>query len=162
MNEEKEAITAASGISAASVKTETKKSESQKSGKPALNAAKDGASEKSELSVSATGLISIDDLTKVELKVGRILSAEIVEGADKLLRISLDLGEEKPRNVIAGIRVAYAPEDLKDVLVVAVANLQPRKMKFGISEAMLLAAGEGEKLSLFTPHRSALPGDRLR
>ncbi len=109
-----------------------------------------------------TGLISIDDLSKVELKTGKILTAELVEGADKLLRITLDLGEEKPRNVIAGIRAAYQPEDLIGLHVVAVANLQPRKMKFGISEAMLLAAGEGSTLSLFTPHRGAKPGDRLK
>ena len=111
---------------------------------------------------SSDGIITIDDLAKVELKAGKILSAELVEGADRLLRISLDLGEEKPRQVIAGIRVAYDPETLVGMTVVAVANLQPRKMKFGVSEAMLLAAGEGEGLTLFVPHRSAKPGDRLR
>lgn len=120
------------------------------------------ASSGSASSGSASGLISIDDLGRVDLRVGRIVSADFVEGADKLLQIVLDVGEEEPRNVFAGIRVAYAPADLVGLLVVCVANLQPRKMKFGISEAMLLAAGEGASLTLFTPQRGAKPGDRLK
>ncbi len=108
------------------------------------------------------GLITIDDLARVDLRVGKILEAELIEGADRLLALRVDLGEERPRSVIAGIRAAYQPADLIGLSVAAVANLEPRKMKFGVSEAMLLAAGEGESLSLFTPHRSAKPGDRLR
>ncbi len=111
---------------------------------------------------SKTGLITIEDLAKVELRAGRIAEASLVEGADKLLRIGLDVGEEKLRNVFAGIRKAYTPEELVGLTVVCVTNLAPRKMKFGVSEAMLLAAGEGETLTLFTPHRQAKPGDRLR
>jgi methionyl-tRNA synthetase len=154
MQEEKDAVAAIAA---------EKKSEDVKTKGSKENSQKTSNTESIESSDAGTaGIITIDDLTKVELRVGRILSAEVVEGADKLLRISLDLGEEKSRHVIAGIKAAYAPEDLKDLLVVAVANLAPRKMKFGISEAMLLAAGEGDKLSLFTPHRSAVPGDRLR
>lgn len=112
--------------------------------------------------VEESGLITIDDLGKVELRAARIAEASLVEGADKLLRIGLDVGEEKLRNVFAGIRVAYKPEELIGLTVVCVANLAPRKMKFGVSEAMLLATGEGESLTLFVPHRQAKPGDRLR
>ena len=112
--------------------------------------------------VEESGLISIDDLGKVELRAARIVEASLVEGADKLLRIGLDVGEERLRNVFAGIRVAYNPEELLGLTVVCVANLAPRKMKFGVSEAMLLATGEGESLTLFVPHRQAKPGDRLR
>lgn len=113
-------------------------------------------------SMETEGIITIDDLAKVELKVGKILSADIIEGADRLLQIRLDVGEAEARPVIAGIRAAYAPEDLVGMHVVSVTNLQPRKMKFGESRAMLLAAGEGDSLTLFTPHRTANPGDRLR
>lgn len=98
----------------------------------------------------------------MELRAARIAEASLVEGADKLLRIGLDVGEERLRNVFAGIRVAYKPEELVGLTVVCVANLAPRKMKFGVSEAMLLATGEGESLTLFVPHRQAKPGDRLR
>lgn len=110
----------------------------------------------------SSGIIAIEDLGRVELRVGRIIEANTIEGADRLLSIALDIGEAKPRQVIAGIRVAYQPEQLKGMSVVCVANLAPRKMKFGVSEAMLLAAGEGESLTLFVPHRDAKPGDRLR
>ncbi len=109
-----------------------------------------------------SGIITIDDLAKVELRAGRILKAEFVEGADKLLRVELDVGESEPRQVFAGIRAAYKPEELTDLVVTCVTNLQPRKMKFGISSAMLLASGEGADLTLYTPHRKAKPGDRLK
>lgn len=143
-----------------------KKSASSKSEK-AANSPKQGKSGKKEnagkgMEDQATeGIITIDDLTKVELRVGQIVSAELIEGADRLLRIQLDVGEENPRNVIAGIRSAYAPEELKDLKVVCVSNLKPRKMKFGTSEAMLLATGKNDSLTLFVPHRNAVPGDRL-
>ncbi|MBL8018351.1 MAG: methionine--tRNA ligase [Leptospirales bacterium] len=110
----------------------------------------------------SSGIITIDDLTRVHLRAGKILKAELVEGADKLLRIELDLGEAEPRQVFAGIRAAYQPEELIGLTVAAVANLQPRKMKFGISSAMLLASGEGAGLSLYVAHRSAKPGDLLK
>jgi len=109
-----------------------------------------------------TGIISIDDFGKIEIRAGKIIKADFVEGADKLLRVELDVGESEPRQVFAGIRAAYAPEDLVGLTVACVANLAPRKMKFGISSAMLLAAGDGAGLTLFVPHRTAKPGDRLK
>ena len=86
--------------------------------------------------------ISIDDFTKVDLRIAKIVNAEHVEGAEKLLKLSLDIGEEKPRQVFAGIKSAYDPESLKGRLTVMVANLAPRKMKFGMSEGMVLAASD--------------------
>jgi methionyl-tRNA synthetase len=86
--------------------------------------------------------ISIDDFTKVDLRIAKIVNAEHVEGAEKLLKLTLDIGEEKPRQVFAGIKSAYDPETLKGRLTVMVANLAPRKMKFGMSEGMVLAASD--------------------
>lgn len=121
-------------------------------------------SEKKEVKteVNDSGLIKIDDLAKVELRVGLIIEALEVPGADKLVNVKVDLGEKGIKNVFAGIKSAYKVEDLKGLQVVVVANLEPRKMKFGISEAMLLAVGKEETLSLFVPHRTAKPGDILK
>ena len=106
--------------------------------------------------------ITFDDFAKVDLRVVRIAKAEHVEGADKLLRLTLDLGEGE-RNVFAGIKSAYAPEDLEGKLTVMVANLAPRKMKFGMSEGMVLAAGPGGKdLWVLEPHAGAQPGMRIK
>ena len=108
------------------------------------------------------GLISIDDFAKVDLRVARILRAEHVEGAEKLLRLELDLGGET-RNVFAGIKSAYDPEALRGRLTVMVANLAPRKMKFGVSEGMVLAAsGEGSGIFLLSPDSGAEPGMRIK
>nr|WP_282097151.1 methionine--tRNA ligase [Leptospira ryugenii] len=112
--------------------------------------------------VTDTGYISIEDLSKVELRVGLIAEANHVEGADKLINVKVDLGEKGIKNVFAGIKAAYAPEDLLGKKVVVVANLKPRQMKFGLSEAMLLASGKDSTLSLFVPDRSANPGDLLK
>ncbi len=90
-------------------------------------------------------LIAYDDFAKVDLRIAKIVNAEHVEGADKLLRLTLDIGEENTRNVFAGIKDAYAPETLIGRFTVMVANLAPRKMRFGISEGMVLAAGPGKK-----------------
>ena len=107
--------------------------------------------------------ISIDDFTKVDLRVAKIVNAEHVEGADKLLRLTLDIGEEKPRNVFAGIKSAYAPEELIGRLTVMVANLAPRKMKFGLSEGMVLAAsGDQPGLYILSPDSGAQPGMRIK
>ncbi|MDE0926837.1 MAG: methionine--tRNA ligase [Methylophilaceae bacterium] len=87
--------------------------------------------------------INIDDFTKVDLRIAHIVNAEYVEGADKLLKLTLDIGEEKTRQVFAGIKSSYDPETLKGRKTVMVANLAPRKMKFGMSEGMVLAASDG-------------------
>jgi len=107
--------------------------------------------------------ISIDDFSKVELRVARIESADHVDGADKLLRLVLDLGELGKRQVFAGIKSAYAPEKLVGRLTVCVANLAPRKMKFGLSEGMVLAAStEGGAPFLLMPDDGAQPGMRIK
>lgn len=104
------------------------------------------------------GMISIDDFLKVDLRVAKIVAAEHVEGADKLLRLQLDLGDET-RQVFAGIKAAYQPEQLAGRLTIMVANLAPRKMKFGMSEGMVLAAGPGGKeIFLLGPDSGAEPG----
>ena len=106
--------------------------------------------------------IGIDDFMKVDLRVARIEKAEKVEGADKLLQLTLDLGGEK-RNVFAGIKAAYSPEDLEGRLTVMVANLAPRKMRFGVSEGMVLAAGPGgADIFILSPDEGAEPGMRIK
>ena len=107
--------------------------------------------------------IGIDDFSKIDLRVARIVNAEHVEGAEKLLRLTLDIGEEKPRTVFAGIKSAYDPEKLKGRMTVMVANLAPRKMKFGLSEGMVLAAsGEAPGLFILSPDEGAQPGMRIK
>ncbi|HTN94504.1 MAG TPA: methionine--tRNA ligase, partial [Gallionella sp.] len=107
--------------------------------------------------------IGIDDFMKVDLRVAKIVNAEHVEGADKLLKLTLDIGEEKPRTVFAGIKSAYDPEKLKGRLTVMVANLAPRKMKFGLSEGMVLAAsGDTPGLFILSPDEGAKPGMRVK
>ncbi len=105
--------------------------------------------------------ISIDDFAKLDLRVARVQHASVVEGADKLLRLTLDISGEV-RTVFAGIRSAYRPEDLQGRLVVVVANLAPRTMRFGVSEGMVLAAGEGENIFLLHPDEGSEPGMRVR
>ena len=106
--------------------------------------------------------ITIDEFNKVELRVARIVSAEHVEGADKLLKLHLDLGNET-RQVFAGIKSAYDPAKLVGRLTVMVANLQPRKMRFGESQGMVLAAsGDGPGIFLLSPDDGALPGMRVK
>ncbi len=106
--------------------------------------------------------ISFDDFAKVDLRIAKIVSAEHVEGADKLLRLQLDIGAET-KQVFAGIKSAYAPEDLAGKLTVMVANLAPRKMRFGMSEGMVLAAGPGgDELYILEPHSGAQPGMRVK
>jgi methionyl-tRNA synthetase len=105
--------------------------------------------------------IDFNDFAKVDLRVALIANAEHVEGSDKLLRLTLDLDGET-RNVFSGIKSAYQPEELIGKLTVMVANLKPRKMKFGVSEGMVLAAGPGDKeIYLLEPHTGAKPGQRV-
>lgn len=110
--------------------------------------------------------IGIDDFAKVDLRVARIVKCEHVEGSDKLLRLTLDVGEGKTRNVFSGIKSAYQPEDLEGKLTVMVANLAPRKMKFGVSEGMVLAASHADGkahpgLWILEPQSGAQPGMRI-
>jgi len=107
--------------------------------------------------------ISIDDFTKIDLRIARIVAAEHVEGADKLLKLTLDVGEGRHRTVFAGIKSAYDPATLIGRLTPMVANLAPRKMKFGLSEGMVLAAsGEGPGIYLLAPDAGAEPGMRVK
>ncbi len=111
--------------------------------------------------------IRIDDFTKIDLRLAKIVNAEHVEGSDKLLRLTLDVGEGKHRNVFSGIKSAYKPEELIGKMTVVVANLAPRKMKFGISEGMVLAASHADEKSnpglyVLEPWPGATPGLRVR
>ncbi len=110
--------------------------------------------------------ITFDDFAKLDFRIAKIIKAEHVEGADKLLRLTLDLGEPTgsvQRNVFAGIKSAYSPEEVEGRLTVVVANLAPRKMRFGISEGMVLAAGSGDKdIFLLQPDSGATPGMRVK
>ena len=104
---------------------------------------------------------TIDDFSKVDLRVARIIAAEHVEGANKLLKLTIGLGGECRRTVFAGIKAAYEPEKLVGRLVVVVANLKPRQMKFGLSEGMACAAGGGAEVYLLSPDSGAVPGQRV-
>ena len=105
--------------------------------------------------------ISIEDFSKIDLRIAKIVHAEHVEGAEKLLKLTLDIGSGK-RTVFAGIKSAYAPEKLVGRHTVMVANLAPRKMKFGLSEGMVLAAGDGNGLFLLSPDEGAAPGMKVK
>jgi methionyl-tRNA synthetase len=136
--------------------------------KPAAPAAKPAQTKSTEKPVEATPAtepahISIDDFSKIDLRIARIANAEHVEGADKLLKLTLDVGELGTKQVFAGIKSAYDPEQLKGRLTVMVANLAPRKMKFGLSEGMVLAAsGETPGLYILSPDSGAQPGMRVK
>jgi len=111
--------------------------------------------------------IKIDDFSKVDLRIAKIVKAEHVEGSDKLLRLTLDVGEGRLRNVFSGIKSAYQPEQLEGKLTVMVANLAPRKMKFGLSEGMVLAASHADEkanpgIFVLEPFPGAQPGMRVR
>jgi len=111
--------------------------------------------------------IKIDDFLKIDLRVAHIVDCAFVDGSDKLLRLTLDVGEGRLRNVFSGIKSAYQPEQLKGKLTVMVANLAPRKMKFGVSEGMVLAASAKDEsaepgLYILEPWPGAKPGMRIR
>ena len=110
--------------------------------------------------------IEYPDFAKVDLRIAKILNAEHVEGADKLLKLTLDLGLDDKgvtqiRTVFSGIKSAYEPARLIGMHTVLVANLKARKMKFGLSEGMILAAGEGQEIYLLEPHTGAVAGLRI-
>jgi methionyl-tRNA synthetase len=128
----------------------------------AKKAAADAPAKKAGLSEPLADEIEFDDFAKVDLRIAKIVDADHVKGAGKLLQLTLDIGEGKTRNVLSGIKSAYKPEDLVGKHTVMVANLKPRKMKFGISEGMVLAAGPGgDELWLLEPHEGAQPGMRV-
>jgi methionyl-tRNA synthetase len=110
---------------------------------------------------------TIDDFAKLDFRIAKIVTASHVEGSDKLLKLTLDAGEGRERTVFSGIKSAYKPEDLVGRLTVLVANLAPRKMKFGVSEGMVLAASHADEKShpgifLLDPDQGALPGMRVK
>ena len=107
-------------------------------------------------------LIDINHFSSVDLRVAKITKADDVEGADKLLQLTLDVGDLGTRNVFAGIKSAYKPDELTDRLVVLVNNLEPRKMKFGISEGMVLASSNDDGIYLVSPDEGAEPGMKVR
>jgi methionyl-tRNA synthetase len=111
--------------------------------------------------------IKLDDFSKIDLRIAKIVNCELVEGSDKLLRLTLDVGEGRTRNVFSGIKSSYKPEDLIGKLTVMVANLAPRKMKFGVSEGMVLAASAADEktnpgIYVLNPWPGAEPGMRVR
>ena len=125
-----------------------------------------GPSDTATLAAAAAvegNLISIDDFLRVDLRVAKVLNAQLISGSDKLLQLTLDVGELGQREIFAGIRSAYDPATLVGRLIVVVANLEPRKMRFGISEGMALAAGPGGKeVFVLSPDAGAAPGMRIK
>ena len=108
------------------------------------------------------GTIEFDDFTKLDLRIAKIITATHIEGSDKLLQLTLDIGDET-RNILAGIKSAYQPEDLEGKLTLVIANLAPRKMRFGTSEGMVLAAGPGGKdIWILSPDEGAMAGMRVK
>jgi methionyl-tRNA synthetase len=132
---------------------------------PAATAAS-SASDKAMLAAATAvegNLISVDELARVDLRIAKILHAELVEGADKLLRLEVDVGELGRRQIYAGLRQAYDPATLVGRMTIIVANLEPRKMRFGVSEGMVLAAGPGAReLFILSPDNGATPGSRVK
>jgi methionyl-tRNA synthetase len=114
-----------------------------------------------EAALNLAPTIGIEDFQKIDLRVVKIVDAKNVEGAGKLLQLTLDLGNGVTRNVFSGIKSTYKPEDLIGKMTVMVANLAPRKMKFGVSEGMVLASGDGDKLAVLFPDTNAVPGQRI-
>jgi methionyl-tRNA synthetase len=132
---------------------------------PAL--AKTTAPSDASKAIDAGETINIDDFAKIDLRIARIVDCQAVAGSDKLLQLTLDIGEEKTRNVFSGIKSAYQPHELVGKLTVMVANLAPRKMKFGLSEGMVLAASARDEkaepgIYILEPHDGAQPGMRVK
>jgi methionyl-tRNA synthetase len=135
---------------------DSKPSEPQQSGEPP----KDGAEALAKEPLAE--LCTIDDFIKIDMRVARVVEAEEVKESEKLLRLTLSLGGDVRRNVFAGIKGVYKPEDLLGKLVICCANLTPRKMRFGVSEGMVLAAGTGgQEIFVLRPDQGAVPGQRV-
>jgi methionyl-tRNA synthetase len=106
--------------------------------------------------------IEIEDFAKIDLRVAKVINVETVEEADKLIKLELDIGEFGKKTVFAGIKKAYKNEELADKLVICVNNLKERKMRFGTSEGMILAAGDDESgIFIVSPQTGALPGMKV-
>ena len=132
------------------------------SAQPAPSGGGEGAAQPTTAATGAAH-ITMDDFSKIDLRIAKIINAEHVDGADKLLKLTLDIGDGRQRTVFAGIKSAYKPEDLIGRLTPMVANLAPRKMKFGLSEGMVLAAsGDGPGIFLLAPDSGATPGMRVK
>lgn len=123
--------------------------------------AKVKAQNNTKSSTEGNQMIGIEDFLKIDLRVAQILNAELVDGSDKLLKLTLDLGEAEPRTVFSGIRGVYSPEALLHRMVVVVANLAPRKMRFGLSEGMVIAGGNDDGIFLLSPDSGAKVGDKV-
>ena len=104
--------------------------------------------------------ITIEDFLKVDLKIGKIIQADVVEESRKLLKLDVDIGNET-RTVFAGIKKSYKSEDLVGKLVVIVANLKPREMKFGISDGMVLATQDDNEIIILQPEKEVPPGSKI-
>jgi methionyl-tRNA synthetase len=107
-------------------------------------------------------IIDINQFSSIDLRVAKIIKAEDVDGADKLIQLTLDVGEYGTRTVFAGIKSSYKPEDLDNRMVVLVNNLAPRQMKFGLSEGMVLASSNDDGIYLVSPDDGAEPGMKVR
>lgn len=107
-------------------------------------------------------MVNIDDFAKLELKVGTVLEAEALEESEKLIKLKVDIGEENPRQILAGIKLYYKPEDLVGKQVIVIANLEPRMMMGFESQGMLLAADSEDGPSFLTPIKPVKPGARIR
>jgi methionyl-tRNA synthetase len=118
-------------------------------------------SKKVEKAASKDGTIEFDDFAKIDLRIAKVISADHVEGADKLLQLQLDVGNDETRQVFSGIKSHYQPEDLVGKNLVLVYNLKPRKMRFGMSEGMVLAAGEGKDLWILEGNGDIPPGTKV-
>ncbi len=154
----------ASRIDPEKVKAMSEESKPTEAIKPVTaNAAKPTVAPPVERNAAATNEIEFSDFEKVDLRVALIVEAEEIKEADKLLRLKVNLGALGERQIIAGIKSAYKPEDLKGRLTIVVANLKPRKMKFGMSEGMVIAAGEGgSNLFILSPDSGAKAGDKVK
>ena len=104
--------------------------------------------------------ITIEDFMKVDLRVGKIIEAEEVEDSRKMLKLIVDIGEEK-RTIYAGVKKSYSPEDLLNKLVIVIINLKPREMKFGTSDGMMLATQNNDEIIILQPERDVMPGSKV-
>ncbi|MFK7975131.1 MAG: methionine--tRNA ligase [Halioglobus sp.] len=150
--------------SAVEAMVEDSKSEAEPASQAQSGTSKSQAKKKGNITAEELSTIEFDDFAKIDLRLAEIVDASSVEGADKLLCLTLSLGEGQPnRQVFSGIKAAYAAEDLVGKLTVLVANLAPRKMRFGVSEGMVLAAGPGgEDIYLLEPHAGAKAGMQVK